>query len=151
MKNSYPAIVSAEVFDLTQIKFRRHKALKGQYSENGCFASRVVCVDCGGFFGSKVWYSNAPYHKVIWRCNQKYEKPSNQGVDTTGADGIGAAEASSDEHNGGIAAGVKCRTPHVTQKALEAAFMKVLNRLLVERDDVIDACRTAIAIVMNTE
>lgn len=133
VKNSHPAIVSEEVFDLTQIEFRRRKALKGRYSGNGCFASRVVCADCGGFFGSKVWHSNDSYRRVIWRCNQKYGKPVGKGADQPGTEGT------------------KCSTPHVTQEALEAAFMNVLHRVLSERDDVIDACRTAIGIVMNTE
>ena len=36
------------------------------------FASRIVCGDCGGYFGSKVWHSNDRYRRVIWRCNGKY-------------------------------------------------------------------------------
>ena len=73
VKDSHPAIVDADVFDLVQMEFARRKALKGQYSGNGCFASRIVCGDCGHFYSSKVWHGNDPYRKVLWRCNHKYD------------------------------------------------------------------------------
>ena len=56
-QNSHPAIVSAEVFDLTQMELEWRRNLKGSYSGKSCFASRIVCGDCGSFYGSKVWHS----------------------------------------------------------------------------------------------
>ena len=53
-QNSHPAIVSAEVFDLTQMELEWRRSLKGSYSGKSCFASRIVCGDCGAFYGSKV-------------------------------------------------------------------------------------------------
>lgn len=91
---------------------------------------------------------------MIWRCNRKYGKPGTKEADDPGMDDNGVAIASSDESNGdatSVTNVLKCHTPHVTQEALEAAFMKVLQRLLAERDDVLDACRSAIGMVMNTE
>ena len=60
-KNSHPAIVSAEVFDLTQMEMEWRRNLKGSYSGKSCFASRIVCGDCGSFYGSKVWHSTDAY------------------------------------------------------------------------------------------
>lgn len=73
VKDSHPAIVSHEVWDLVQIEIERRKALGKHYSSGGVFASRVVCGDCGGFYGAKVWHSTDPYRTIIWRCNGKYE------------------------------------------------------------------------------
>ena len=73
VKDSHPAIVSSEVWDLVQIEVERRKALGKHYSGGGAFASRVVCGDCGGFYGAKVWHSTDPYRTIIWRCNGKYE------------------------------------------------------------------------------
>ena len=38
-----------------------------------CFSSKIVCGDCGGHYGSKVWHSNSKYKKTIWRYNNKYK------------------------------------------------------------------------------
>ena len=110
-QNSHPAIVSAEVFDLTQMEMEWRKSLNGSYSGKSCFASRVVCGDCGAFYGSKVWHSTDAYRRVIWRCNGKY----------TGEK--------------------KCTTPYVTQEELEKAFVSVMQRVIAEKDAIIATCR----------
>lgn len=71
-QNSHPAIVSPEVFDLAQQELAWRRSLNGRYSGRSCFASRVVCGDCGAFYGSKVWHSTDEYRRTIWRCNNKY-------------------------------------------------------------------------------
>ena len=113
-QNSHPAIVSAEVFDLAQMELEWRKSLNGSYSGKSCFASRVVCGDCGAFYGSKVWHSTDAYRRVVWRCNGKY----------TGEK--------------------KCSTPYVTQEELEKAFVSVMQRVLREKDAIIAACREMI-------
>ena len=110
-QNSHPAIISSEVFDLAQMELEWRKSLNGSYSGKSCFASRVVCGDCGAFYGSKVWHSTDIYRRVIWRCNGKY----------TGQK--------------------KCKTPYVTQEELEKAFVSVMQRVLREKDAIIAACR----------
>lgn len=110
-QNSHPAIVSSEVFDLTQMELEWRKSLNGSYSGKSCFASRVVCGDCGAFYGSKVWHSTDAYRRVIWRCNGKY----------TGEK--------------------KCTTPYVTQEELERAFVGVMQRVIREKDIISAACR----------
>jgi len=121
VQDSHPAIVDADVFDLVQMELARRKALKGQYSGNGCFASRIVCGDCGHFYGSKVWHSNDPYRKVIWRCNHKYNGQQ------------------------------KCTSPHVTQETLECAFEEVMRRMIAQREHVIAACRLAVKEVLDAD
>ena len=110
-QNSHPAIISSEVFDLAQMELEWRKSLNGSYSGKSCFASRVVCGDCGAFYGSKVWHSTDIYRRVIWRCNEKY---------------IGEK---------------KCTTPYVTQEELEKAFVSVMQRVLREKDAITAACQ----------
>jgi len=121
VQDSHPAIVDADVFDLVQMEHARRRALKGQYSGNGCFASRIVCGDCGHFYGSKVWHSNDPYRKVIWRCNYKYDGQK------------------------------KCTSPHVTQEMLECAFEEVMRKMIARREHVITACRLAVKEVLDAD
>ena len=119
-QNSHPAIVSAEVFDLTQMELEWRRSLKGSYSGKSCFASRIVCGDCGAFYGSKVWHSTDEYRRTIWRCNNKYEGDK------------------------------KCSTPHVTQDELEKAFVSVMQRVLQEKAEILTACRAALDAVLDT-
>lgn len=121
VQDSHPAIVDADVFDLVQIELARRKSLKGQYSGNGCFASRIVCGDCGHFYGSKVWHSNDQYRKVVWRCNHKYNGQQ------------------------------KCTSPHVSQETLECAFEEVMRRMIAQREHVIAVCRLAVKEVLDAD
>ena len=116
-QNSHTAIISSEVFDLAQMELEWRKSLNGSYSGKSCFASRVVCGDCGAFYGSKVWHSTDAYRRVIWRCNGKY----------TGQK--------------------KCTTPYVTQEELEKAFVGVMQRVLREKDAIIAACRETLEVI----
>ena len=120
-QNSHPAIVSAEVFDLTQMELEWCRSLNGSYSGKSCFASRVVCGDCGAFYGSKVWHSTDAYRRVVWRCNGKY---------------IGEK---------------KCTTPYVTQDELEKAFVGVMKRVIREKDAITAACREKLVELNITE
>ena len=119
-QNSHPAIISAEVFDLTQMELEWRRSLKGSYSGKSCFASRIVCGDCGAFYGSKVWHSTDAYRRVIWRCNNKY---------------------------GGDA---KCSTPHVTQEELEKAFVSVMQKVITEKDVIFAVCREVLDEALDT-
>ena len=119
-QNSHPAIISSEVFDLAQMELEWRKSLNGSYSGKSCFASRVVCGDCGAFYGSKVWHSTDKYRRVIWRCNNKY---------------------------GGDA---KCSTPHVTQDELEKAFVSVMQKVITEKDAIFAVCREVLDEVLDT-
>ena len=121
-RNSHPAIVSAEVFDLTQMELELEwrRSLKGSYSGKSCFSSRIVCGDCGAFYGSKVWHSTSEYRRTIWRCNNKHE--GNK----------------------------KCSTPHVTQDELEKVFVSVLQRVIAEKDTIFAVCREVLDEVLDT-
>ena len=119
-QNSHPAIVSAEVFDLTQMELEWRRSLKGSYSGKSYFASRIVCGDCGAFYGSKVWHSTDEYRRTIWRCNHKY---------------------------GGDA---KCSTPHITQEELEKAFVSVIQKVIDEKDAIFAICREVLDEVLDT-
>jgi len=66
VKNSHPAIITPEVFDLVQHEFKKSKNVNGYKTRGGCFSGKVVCGECGSFYGSKVWHSTSKYRKVIW-------------------------------------------------------------------------------------
>ena len=69
VENNHEAIITPIEFDMVQAEIARRKQLGRNYSGSGIFASKLICGDCGGFYGQKVWHSNDPYRKTIWRCN----------------------------------------------------------------------------------
>lgn len=73
VKNSHPAIINPDEFDAVQAEIERRKGLGRACSCNSPFSAKIVCGDCGGFYGSKVWGSNTKYRRIIWRCNEKYK------------------------------------------------------------------------------
>ena len=125
VKNSHPAIVSEEVYDLVQLEIEARKEYGNRYSGKGLFASRIICGDCGGYFGSKVWHSTDRYRKVIWRCNSKYE------------------DGKSKEQ--------RCATPHVTEAEIMNAFVRVMKRVIEDKGRILDECQEIINDIMATD
>jgi DNA invertase Pin-like site-specific DNA recombinase len=105
VQGSHPAIIDLSTFELAQAEMKRRGALGKQFSGNGLFHCRVVCGDCGGFYGSKVWHSTDPYRKVVWLCNRKYAQKSAVG----------------------------CHTPHLSEEQIQQGFVTAFNSLLADK------------------
>ena len=108
VEDHHQGIVDEKTFELAQAEMARRRGHKGEYSGTSIFSSKIICGDCGCFFGSKVWHSKDKYRRTIWRCNHKY----------------------SDGH--------KCATPHITEDEIKALFLKSLNKLLADKESFID-------------
>lgn len=89
----------------------RRKAIGRKYSGNSIFSARLVCSDCGERFGSKVWNSTDKYRRTIWQCNGKYK---------------GAH---------------RCKTPHLDEEQIKAAFVHAFNPLIRNKYELIQNCR----------
>lgn len=74
VEGSHPAIIVPEEWDQVQVEIARRKQLGRAYSGKSVLSSKLVCADCGGYYGSKVWHSTDRYRRVIWQCNDKFEK-----------------------------------------------------------------------------
>ena len=73
VENSHPAIISRELFMRVQAEFKRRQQYGHSYNGKSIFSTRIVCGDCGAFFGSKVWNSTDKYRRVVWQCNNKFK------------------------------------------------------------------------------
>ena len=96
-----------------QAEMARRKEISRPNTCGSVFSSKIVCGDCGGYYGPKVWNSNRPNRKIIWRCNDKYKH----------------------EH--------RCQTPHITEEEIRVQFVEAFNRLLGIKEQVIADCRIA--------
>lgn len=72
VENSHEAIISPEMFEIVQLEFERRSGLNGKYSGTDILTSKIICGECGGSYGAKVWHSNDKYRKKIYQCNRKY-------------------------------------------------------------------------------
>ena len=68
-----------------------------QHSSKSIFTSKLVCGDCGCFYGSKVWHSNTKYRKTIWQCNHKFDGDC------------------------------RCQTPHLTDEEIQQHFLSAAH------------------------
>jgi DNA invertase Pin-like site-specific DNA recombinase len=127
VEDSHPAIIKPEEFDAVQVEIERRKSKGRVTSSTSIFSSRLVCADCGGHFGKKVWGSykgDKTYRKEVWQCNDKYKR--------LGKPGKG------------------CQTPHITEDDINARFLTAFNRLMESRDGLIEDCRLAQGVLCDT-
>ena len=111
VEHSHEPIITPEEFDKVQTELARRKQISRQYSGKSIFSSRIVCGDCGSYYGSKVWNSTSKYRRVIWQCNGKFKG----------------------EH--------KCETPHLDEETIKARFVAALNAIIESKDNILEDCR----------
>ncbi len=66
--------------------------------------AKIICGECGGYYGRKIWHSNSKHRKCIWRCNKKYETET------------------------------VCSTPNLEEFVLEMAFVEAFNQILSNKE-----------------
>ena len=73
VENSHEAIISPEVFDLVQKRLKKQSLYRTKLRDDSIFSNKLICGDCGGFYGHKVWHNRANTERYnVWYCNQKY-------------------------------------------------------------------------------
>ena len=73
VENGHEAIISTEQFEMAQQELKARRKEKRQHSSKSIFTSKLICGDCGCFYGSKVWHSTDKYRSVVWQCNNKFK------------------------------------------------------------------------------
>ena len=84
--NSHPAIIEPEIFDLVQYELKRRKKDGRWTSSTYPFSGKIICGECGGIYGSKVWHSNTPNRTLVWQCNEKHRGQNCRTPHLTDAD-----------------------------------------------------------------
>ena len=107
---SHPAIIEPDEWEQAQAEFARRKALGKAYSGKRVLSAKLVCEDCGGFFGSKVWHSTDQYRRTIWQCNSKFKGEE------------------------------RCHTPVVDTETIQRLFIKAYNQMMQSRKQIIEDC-----------
>lgn len=111
VENSHPAIIDGREWDMVQTEMKRRKSMGHKPNSLKPFSSMIICGDCGGVYGSKVWHSTDKYRRIIWRCNSKYEGEE------------------------------RCRTPHLYETDVIRLFLRALSELLTDREALLEDCQ----------
>ncbi|MDR0531404.1 MAG: recombinase family protein [Oscillospiraceae bacterium] len=134
VENSHPGIILPETYELVQAEIARRTALGKQLtSTDSPFSCKILCGECGGFYGSKVWHSKSKYRKYIWQCNKKYRNAACEQVVNDKFTGCSLGDK------------LRCATPHVTEDELQRAFVAALNQLLGDKERYIQEFEAACA------
>lgn len=73
--NSHPAIIPQETFGLVQSEIaRRAKLGKRLTGSDSPFTGKILCGDCGSFYGTRIWRSRNGDEKVVWQCKNRNNK-----------------------------------------------------------------------------
>ena len=112
VEDSHPAIIDPQLWELTQIEMARRKAIGKNYSGNSIFSARIICGDCGCFYGPRYWSTKSEARRVVWRCSKKYGKNGD------------------------------CESPIVTENELKMKFVEAINEIVDERELVLERCRS---------
>ena len=122
VENSHPAIIDKDDWNLVQEEMKKRQRFKYSYSNENPYFSKLICEDCGHFYGTKVWHSNTPYKKEILQCNFKFKKDKPQ-----------------------------CETPNLTKEEIDAMFVKAYNKAMVDKNALIQDTHELIELLTNTE
>lgn len=120
VEDSHPPIIEPEEWDWVQNEIKRRQAMEREYSCSSIFSAKIVCGDCGNFYGSKVWHSKDKYRKTVWQCNRKFDKE------------------------------IKCTTPHLNENDIKTGFIVAFNHLVNRKGVALDACKTAVEVLTDT-
>jgi len=126
VEDSHPAIIAVDEWETVQAEMERRNALGRPISCNSPFATRLVCGECGGYYGPKTWgsYKNdKTYRRVVWQCNDKYARLGKPG-------------------NG-------CKTPTLHENDIKSRFLAVWNGITANRDTLIADCKDAKALLCD--
>lgn len=109
-KTGHPAIVPKETFQAVQAEIERRSKLqsgdtdRSRYTNKYPFSGKVFCGECGAPLRRKYW-GVGKYKKPVWLCRTRAENGPES-----------------------------CGVPAVDEERLQEAFVRVVNRLITDRD-----------------
>ena len=122
VEHDHEAIIEPQTFEMVQAELKRRNKARKYYSGTSIFSTKIQCAECGGWYGAKVWHSNDKYRRIIYQCNNKFRNKTG------------------------------CRTPHLTEEEIKAYFVRAMNQIIADKDEIIQTIEeTRRAICDNRE
>lgn len=112
VSNSHDAIIDEDTFNLVQAELERRSNFRSALRDNSVFSTKIICGECGYFYGRKVLHSNSKKHrKVVWYCNHRYDGEE------------------------------KCTSPSISESDIKKYYLEALKKLLSNKDSYIAECQ----------
>jgi hypothetical protein len=121
VENNHPAIIDRDTWEQVQIEMERRNKLGAHYSSSDIFASKLICEDCGSFYGKKKWHANTKYERFVYQCNSKFHKDKD-----------------------------KCKTPHLKEDDIKRKFVQAYNVMAKDKKRVIKDTLDVIKLLTDT-
>jgi len=121
VEEHHDPIINPDEWEIVQVEMRRRKEMDVTYGCTNTFASRLICGDCGSYYGQKVWHSNDKYRKLVYRCNGKFDKTHQ-----------------------------KCTTPTLDEDTIKRMFLKAYSKFMGDRTQVVSDCNDMIDLLCST-
>jgi hypothetical protein len=109
------------MWEQVQVELERRERIGAQYSSSDVFASKLICEDCGGFYGKKKWHSNSKYSRFVYQCNNKFHKHKD-----------------------------KCLTPNLKEEDIKLKFLKAYNLVMEDKRRIIQDSEEIIELLTDT-
>lgn len=120
ISQDHEPIISPVQFNMVQEEMQRRKEAGNRAQSVSIFSGRIVCGDCGGYYGRKIWHAGSKYASWHWHCNNKFQKRKY------------------------------CTTPTLKEKSIEECFVKAFNRLVKRRPKIEENYRICLDAITNT-
>lgn len=119
VENSHPAIISPDIYEMVKEEFRRRNEA-GRYATSvSILSGRIMCGECGGFYGRKVWHAGSKYANTVWHCNNKFQKRKY------------------------------CSTPTLKEDTIKEAFAEAFNSMIENKDEIFANYDTMLAVITD--
>ena len=120
-EQGHPAIIDPDQWEKVQTEMAVRKSKGRHHNSLSPFSAKIVCGDCGEYYGPKVWHSTDKYRRVIWQCNGKFKG----------------------EH--------RCSTPHLYEEDIKRLFLQAVADLTEAREVLMETCQMLLDEYLNTE
>ena len=121
VEDHHEPIVSKEMFALVQTEMKRRDGMPGRRNRRRMLSGRILCAQCGSWFGEKKWHPNSKYQKVVWQCNGKYDKAHSQ-----------------------------CTSGNLIEQDVQRMFVIAVNRLLKDSSSILETQKLVYDTVFDT-
>ena len=121
VENNHQAIIGRDMWEQVQVELKRRDQMGAQYSSSDNFASKLICEDCGGFYGKKKWHSNSKYSRFVYQCNNKFHKHKD-----------------------------KCQTPNLKEEDIKLKFIQAYNIVMEDKERIIQDSNEVIELLTDT-